>query len=85
MITQGAVRGTGGALAAGSRAAAGSGAAAGVRAAARTGEAAGLRGALGLRAGAVVFTDVYGGFAKEGGRVGSGALGAGTGGVARCV
>ncbi|WP_158677738.1 hypothetical protein [Streptomyces sp. SPB074] len=31
------------------------------------------------------FLDAYGGFAKEGGRVGSGALGAGTGGVARCV
>ncbi|MFE9249715.1 hypothetical protein [Streptomyces sp. NPDC007088] len=29
--------------------------------------------------------DMYAGFAKEGGRVGSGALGAGTGGVARCV
>jgi hypothetical protein len=29
--------------------------------------------------------DVFGTFAKEGGRVGSGALGAGTGGVARCV
>ncbi|MGX9921062.1 hypothetical protein ACWIG4_14525 [Streptomyces sp. NPDC002248] len=35
--------------------------------------------------GSPVFRDVYGGFAKEGGRVGSGALGAGTGGVARCV
>jgi hypothetical protein len=29
--------------------------------------------------------DAFSGFAKEGGRVGSGALGAGTGGVARCV
>lgn len=29
--------------------------------------------------------DFYGTFAKEGGRVGSGALGAGTGGVSRCV
>lgn len=29
--------------------------------------------------------DVFATFAKEGGRVGSGALGAGTGGVARCV
>ncbi|MFJ9209491.1 sulfate adenylyltransferase subunit 1 [Streptomyces sp. L-9-10] len=29
--------------------------------------------------------DVYATFAKEGGRVGSGALGAGTGGVARCA
>jgi hypothetical protein len=30
-------------------------------------------------------TDFYSGFAKEGGRVGSGALGSGQGGVARCV
>lgn len=30
-------------------------------------------------------TDFYASFAKEGGRVGSGALGAGTGGVARCA
>ncbi|MDQ1007585.1 hypothetical protein QFZ82_002070 [Streptomyces sp. V4I23] len=30
-------------------------------------------------------TDAFGTFAKEGGRVGSGALGAGTGGVARCA
>ncbi len=29
--------------------------------------------------------DVFATFAKEGGRVGSGALGAGTGGVARCA
>jgi hypothetical protein len=29
--------------------------------------------------------DMYATFAKEGGRVGSGALGAGTGGVARCA
>ncbi|WP_269084375.1 hypothetical protein [Streptomyces sp. 150FB] len=29
--------------------------------------------------------DVYATFAKEGGRVGSGLLGAGTGGVARCA
>jgi hypothetical protein len=29
--------------------------------------------------------DMYGTFAKEGGRVGSGALGAGTGGVSRCA
>ncbi|CAL9592416.1 hypothetical protein SUDANB96_05283 [Streptomyces sp. enrichment culture] len=29
-------------------------------------------------------TDYYSGFAKEGGRVGSGAVGSGTGGVARC-
>ncbi len=29
--------------------------------------------------------DVYSTFAKEGGRVGSGALGAGSGGVTRCV
>lgn len=29
--------------------------------------------------------DVFGTFAKEGGRVGSGVLGAGTGGVARCA
>lgn len=29
--------------------------------------------------------DAYSGFAKEGGRVGSGLLGAGTGGVARCA
>jgi hypothetical protein len=29
--------------------------------------------------------DFYESFAKEGGRVGSGALGAGTGGVARCA
>jgi hypothetical protein len=29
--------------------------------------------------------DIYATFAKEGGRVGSGVLGAGTGGVARCV
>lgn len=29
--------------------------------------------------------DVYSTFAKEGGRVGSGALGAGRGGVARCA
>ncbi|MBL0778409.1 sulfate adenylyltransferase [Streptomyces albidoflavus] len=31
------------------------------------------------------FADVYGTFAKEGGRVGSGALGSGQGGVARCA
>ncbi|MGX1273051.1 hypothetical protein RKD18_006245 [Streptomyces phaeoluteigriseus] len=30
-------------------------------------------------------TDYYSTFAKEGGRVGSGALGSGQGGVARCV
>lgn len=30
-------------------------------------------------------TDFYSMFAKEGGRVGSGALGSGQGGVARCV
>lgn len=30
-------------------------------------------------------TDFYTGFAKEGGRVGSGAVGAGQGGVGRCV
>ncbi|TWV44684.1 sulfate adenylyltransferase [Streptomyces misionensis] len=30
-------------------------------------------------------TDFYSAFAKEGGRVGSGALGSGQGGVARCV
>lgn len=30
-------------------------------------------------------TDYYATFAKEGGRVGSGALGSGEGGVARCV
>ncbi len=30
-------------------------------------------------------TDFYSTFAKEGGRVGSGALGAGQGGVARCA
>ncbi|MER7998513.1 hypothetical protein [Streptomyces sp. NPDC095613] len=36
-----------------------------------------------VRAGA--YDDVYATFAKEGGRVGSGALGAGTGGVARCA
>ncbi len=29
--------------------------------------------------------DFYGSFAKEGGRVGSGSLGSGQGGVARCV
>lgn len=29
--------------------------------------------------------DVYATFAKEGGRIGSGALGAGRGGVARCA
>jgi sulfate adenylyltransferase subunit 1 len=29
--------------------------------------------------------DIYSTFAKEGGRIGSGALGAGTGGVTRCV
>ncbi len=29
--------------------------------------------------------DAYSGFAKEGGRVGGGLLGAGTGGVARCA
>ncbi|MFC4034890.1 hypothetical protein ACFO3J_25980 [Streptomyces polygonati] len=29
--------------------------------------------------------DAFSGFAKEGGRVGSGSLGSGTGGVARCV
>jgi sulfate adenylyltransferase subunit 1 len=29
--------------------------------------------------------DAFAGFAKEGGRVGSGTLGAGTGGVARCA
>ncbi|GFH68363.1 MULTISPECIES: hypothetical protein [Streptomyces] len=31
------------------------------------------------------FADVYATFAKEGGRVGSGALGSGQGGVARCA
>ncbi len=30
-------------------------------------------------------TDFYGMFAKEGGRVGSGALGSGQGGIARCA
>jgi hypothetical protein len=30
-------------------------------------------------------TDVYATFAKEGGRIGSGSLGSGQGGVARCV
>ncbi len=30
-------------------------------------------------------TDVFATFAKEGGRVGSGTLGAGTGGVTRCA
>lgn len=30
-------------------------------------------------------TDAYSTFAKEGGRIGSGALGSGQGGVARCV
>ncbi len=30
-------------------------------------------------------TDFFSSFAKEGGRVGSGALGSGQGGVARCV
>jgi sulfate adenylyltransferase subunit 1 len=30
-------------------------------------------------------TDFYSSFAKEGGRVGSGALGSGQGGVARCA
>ncbi len=30
-------------------------------------------------------TDFFSGFAKEGGRVGSGALGSGQGGVARCA
>lgn len=29
--------------------------------------------------------DIYATFAREGGRIGSGTLGAGTGGVARCV
>ncbi len=29
--------------------------------------------------------DIYGTFAKEGGRIGSGALGSGQGGVARCA
>jgi hypothetical protein len=29
--------------------------------------------------------EAFSGFAKEGGRVGSGSLGSGTGGVARCV
>lgn len=29
--------------------------------------------------------DIYATFAKEGGRIGSGTLGAGTGGVARCA
>ncbi len=29
--------------------------------------------------------DMYGLFAKEGGRIGSGTVGAGTGGVARCA
>jgi hypothetical protein len=33
----------------------------------------------------VVVRDAFAGFAKEGGRVGSGMLGAGTGGVARCA
>ncbi|MDQ0773674.1 hypothetical protein QF026_002140 [Streptomyces aurantiacus] len=32
-----------------------------------------------------ISTDFYSTFAKEGGRVGSGALGAGQGGVARCA
>ncbi|WP_436739509.1 hypothetical protein [Streptomyces sp. BBFR102] len=31
------------------------------------------------------FADVYATFAKEGGRVGSGVLGSGQGGVARCA
>ena len=31
------------------------------------------------------YADFYSTFAKEGGRVGSGALGSGQGGVARCV
>ncbi|MEC3997726.1 hypothetical protein VSR01_31245 [Actinacidiphila sp. DG2A-62] len=30
-------------------------------------------------------TEAFSGFAKEGGRVGSGSLGSGTGGVARCA
>ncbi|MCB5182569.1 sulfate adenylyltransferase [Streptomyces sp. SMC 277] len=30
-------------------------------------------------------TDIYAGFAKEGGRIGSGRTGSGQGGVARCV
>jgi hypothetical protein len=33
----------------------------------------------------VTSTDIYSTFAKEGGRVGSGTLGSGQGGVARCV
>ncbi len=32
-----------------------------------------------------LYADVYATFAKEGGRVGSGGMGAGTGGVARCA
>ncbi|NEA40841.1 hypothetical protein G3I76_58930 [Streptomyces sp. SID11233] len=47
--------------------------------------AAGFRDAAVSGDGAAVLRDAYSGFAKEGGRVGSGALGAGTGGVARCV
>ncbi|MEU6439705.1 hypothetical protein [Streptomyces sp. NPDC047046] len=46
--------------------------------------AAGFRAAASEGGGAVL-RDAYSGFAKEGGRVGSGALGAGTGGVARCA
>jgi hypothetical protein len=33
----------------------------------------------------VTYRDFYGEFAKEGGRVGSGALGSGQGGVGRCA
>ncbi|MET8556188.1 hypothetical protein ABZV64_14675 [Streptomyces sp. NPDC004959] len=47
--------------------------------------AAGFRDAAAAGGGTAVLRDAYSGFAKEGGRVGSGALGAGTGGVARCV
>lgn len=43
------------------------------------------RGAADLRAADLKGLDHYSTFAKEGGRVGSGALGSGQGGVARCV
>jgi hypothetical protein len=33
----------------------------------------------------MTFLDVYASFAKEGGRIGSGTLGSGQGGVGRCV
>ncbi|WP_433340272.1 hypothetical protein [Streptomyces sp. CA-253872] len=78
-----AVRGTGGTPAAGSRDTAVFGAA-GSRDTAVFGDSPGSRDAA-ARAARAVFRDAYSGFAKEGGRVGSGALGAGTGGVARCV